>query len=93
MNDNKNHHMMIRNRNSVELTGINKIESVNKNEFLLETSMGKMIIYGNDLEITLLDVDKGNLNIKGYVSAIEYDDHNYDGAKKKSFMAKIFKWS
>lgn len=91
MNDNKSHHMMIRNRNSVELTGINKIESVNKSEFILETNMGKMVIWGSDLEITLLDVDKGNLNLKGHVSAIEYDDHYTDGGSKKSFLSKIFK--
>ena len=85
------HHMMVRNRNSVELTGIKKIESVNPNEFVLVTSLGEMVIWGENLEIIMLDLDKGNLNLSGHVTAIEYDDHNDGQPKKKSFISKIFK--
>ena len=38
LKDFKNHHMMIKNRESLDVTGIKKIECLNTNEFILETA-------------------------------------------------------
>ncbi|ERJ12436.1 sporulation protein YabP [Haloplasma contractile] len=90
-NRNQNHHMMIRDRKSIEITGVKKIESLNSEEFVLETILGYMTISGQDLEMMNLSIDKGEILIAGYVTAIEYYDHEEHGDAPKSFINKLFK--
>ncbi len=87
------HHMMMRNRESLDITGVKKIESINKEEFVLETIMGFVSILGENLEMKNVNIDKGEMSINGYVMAIEYLDETPAGQapNSKSFLSKIFK--
>lgn len=88
---NKSHHMMIRDRKSLEITGVKKLESLNSEEFVLETSLGYMTISGQDLEMMNLNIDKGDIVISGYVTKIEYYDHHEESFTNKGFFSKLFK--
>ncbi len=93
-NNTNKHQMMVRNRESLDITGVKKIESLNQDEFVLETVMGFMSILGNGLEMKNVNIDKGEMSIQGYVTCIEYfDDYNETTPIKsgKSFLSKIFK--
>lgn len=86
----KEQNIVLKNRKSLEITGVKKIESLNPFEFIIYTVLGKMIIKGKDLEMQALDIDNGNLNITGLVRTIEYIEkinHN----KEKGFVSKLFK--
>ncbi len=87
------HHAMIRNRDTLEITGIKKIISLNPVQFILDTIVGKMVIRGESLEIYNVDIDTGNLSLKGKVHGVSYDDATIDVPKKKkeSVMHKLFK--
>jgi len=87
----KNHHMMIRDRKSLETTGVKKIESLNSEEFVLETILGYMTISGQDLEMINFSVDKGEIVIAGYVTKVEYYDHQDNINAPKGFFSKLFK--
>ena len=50
-----NHGISINERKVTNITGVNKIESFDEEEFLLETNMGYLVIKGNSLEILKLD--------------------------------------
>ncbi|MDF2699822.1 MAG: sporulation protein YabP [Haloplasmataceae bacterium] len=90
-NNLKSHHMMIRDRKSLEITGVKKIESLNSEEFVLETILGYMTISGQDLEMINLSIDKGEILISGYVTKIEYFDHSENSQASKGFLSKLFK--
>lgn len=90
-NNINNHHMMIRDRKSLETTGVKKIESLNSEEFVLETILGYMTISGQDLEMINFSVDKGEILISGYVTKIEYYDHQDTVDAPKGFFSKLFK--
>lgn len=90
-NINKSHHMMIRDRKSLEITGVKKLESLNSEEFVLETSLGYMTISGQDLEMINLSIDKGEILISGYVTKVEYYDHTNNTNAPKGFLSKLFK--
>lgn len=91
--DLKNHHVMVKNRESLDVTGIKKIESLNAKEFILETVLGYMTIEGDNLEMINLNTNSGELNIKGYVNTIKYHEKlGTTDAKKESFFTKLFKW-
>lgn len=87
------HHAMIRNRETIEITGIKKIISLNPVQFILDTVVGKMIIRGESLEIFNVDIDTGNLSLKGKVHGVSYDDATIELPKKKkeSIVNKLFK--
>ena len=84
-----NHNITISERKNIIITGVKKIESFDKLEFNMETTLGNLIIKGNDLEIVKLDTYQGNLTIKGKVNSIEYNDKSK--TKEEGFLGKIFK--
>lgn len=85
----KSHQVFIKDRKSLEITGVKKIESLNEEEFIVETEQGYMSILGRELEMRNLDVEKGELQVKGYVTMIEYKDHTVSASK--SMFSKLFK--
>ena len=62
----------LKDRKKLEVTGIKKIESLNKEEFLIDTKQGLLFVKGTNLEMQQLDTEKGNLWISGTVNLIEY---------------------
>lgn len=90
--NNRGHHMLIRDRKMMEITGIKKLESLNSEEFVLETTLGYMTISGNDLEMINLNMEKGEISLSGYVTKIEYYDYQEGKeANQKGFLSKLFK--
>ena len=92
MNDNiyKNQELKLINRNNLYLTGVKKIINLESDEFIVDSVYGKLIIKGNDLEVTVIDIDKGDLKLKGTIDSIVYS--NIKSKNKESIITKLFKW-
>ena len=87
---NYNHNVTIVERKSINITGIKKIDSFDDEEFLLETTMGFLIIKGNGLEIIKLDTYQGNVSIKGKINSINYLETTKK-EKDENMLSKLFK--
>ena len=87
---NYNHNITINERKNIVISGVKKIDSFDDEEFLLETSMGYLIIKGTSLEIIKLDTYQGNVSIKGKVNSINYLENNKK-EKEESMFNKLFK--
>ena len=85
-----NHELKMIDRGILTLTGINKIDSFDNEEFLLESNMGHLHIKGEQLELVKLDTHDGNVKIKGKVNSIIYLD-NHKKEKEESILTKLFK--
>lgn len=85
-----NHGISINERKLVYITGVNKIESFDDEEFLLDTNMGYLAIKGNSLEIIRLDTKDGVVSIKGNVDSFAYFE-NMKKSSKSSLFDKLFK--
>ena len=87
------HGITVAERKSIVVSGVKKIESFDNEEFLMETTLGYLVIKGNELEIIKLDTYQGNVSIKGKVNSFMYLD-SIDGKKNKedSILNKLFKW-
>ena len=68
------HGITIAERSNLIISGVKKIDSFDNEEFLMETSMGYLMIKGDGLEIIKLDTYQGNVNIKGKVNSVSYID-------------------
>mgnify|MGYP004601316623 CR=1 FL=1 len=86
---NFNHNITITERKNIVITGIKKIDSFDKEEFLLESTMGNIVIKGSELEIIKLDTFQGSVSIKGVVNSISYTDLS---KKDEGVFSKLFKW-
>ena len=80
----------ISDRKKVSLTGIIKLISFNPEEFLMETTLGVLVIKGYGLEVIKLDTTEGLLAIKGKVNSLTYLDGNNKN-KDNGLLAKLFK--
>lgn len=80
----------LKDRKKLEISGIKKIESLNSEEFLIDTKLGLLLVKGEGLEMQHLDIDRGNLWITGIVNVIEYIEINKK-KEKSNFFGKVFK--
>lgn len=85
------HSISISERKSINITGVKKIDSFDNEEFLLETTMGYLIIKGEGLEIIKLDTYQGSVAIKGKANSMIYMDNHKKGEKEEGFFGKLFK--
>ncbi len=86
-----NHEVKIIDRREIHLTGVKKISSFDHEEFLLETTMGILLLKGSGLEILKLDTHDGNVRIKGKINSYQYLENTKGKPREESFMAKLFK--
>ena len=84
------HQVTVKDRKLMEITGVKRLHSFDAETFVIETTMGILTVYGNDLEMKNLELDKGELSIVGFIANHEYEDSGYDGAGKGLF-SKLFK--
>lgn len=85
-----NHSIYIQERKIIEIEGVKKLESFDKEEFLVETNMGMLYIKGKDLALGNMDTVKGTLSIRGHFDSLAYLKSKSD-QKKESVFKKIFK--
>ena len=86
-----NHGISISERKNIMITGVKKIESFDNQEFLMETTLGFLVIKGDELEIIKLDTYQGNVSIKGRIDSLTYLDDNSKKEKENTLLNKLFK--
>lgn len=84
------HHIRMNNRRILEISGVKEVDSFDNEEFLLQTVMGYLIVRGENLQMKNLDVEQGNVAIKGKIYELSYVDEQ-QGEKAKGFFSKLFK--
>ena len=87
--NNKYGEIKIVDRKKISLSGIKKIVSFNPEEFLIESTLGVILLKGEELEIIKLDTNDGLLSIKGIFNSINYMDSNKKD--NQSIISRLFK--
>lgn len=87
----QNHELKLDNRKNLSITGISKIDSLNSEEFLIQTTNGLLFVKGENLVMQQLDIDKGNIWIEGKINSLEYINEPKDKKQKTGFVGKLFK--
>ena len=75
-------------KEELKITGVNKINSLDKTHFNLDTTLGNLRIYGNNLEMVELDSTNKTLQIKGEIETITYMTILKN---KENFIKKLLK--
>ena len=88
--NNYNHSISLLERKTLVITGVKKIDNFDKTHFLLDTTMGFLIIKGDNLDLVKLDTLSGNVTIKGNVNSLDYILENKKN-KEDGFLMRLFK--
>ena len=86
-----NHSLNLLERKTLVITGVKKIDNFDNNHFLLDTSMGYMMVKGENLELLKLDTMSGNVSIKGAIQSIQYLVDNNKKKNEESIISRLFK--
>ncbi len=86
------HSMNLVNRQKMELTGVTNVISFDEEEIVLATNMGYLAINGEELHISMLNLDEARVAIQGTVNNIGYKPQGADlKAKGKSMLNRLLK--
>ncbi len=84
------HSISIGGRKILNLEGVQHVESFDDAELVLETNMGMLILKGEELHITQLNLETGYLAAEGFFNSLQYMESKSRG-KGKGFLNRIFK--
>ena len=70
------HKVIIESKERAIVTGVEDVDSFNENEVIFLTSMGMMTILGQDLHISKLNLEDGQLVIDGVIDCADYSVHD-----------------
>jgi sporulation protein YabP len=87
----RKHSVSIENRNYLSTSGVKDIYNFDENKVVLETSLGTLTITGEGLHINKLNIDDGNLIIRGNISSCLYSESKDLREKGRGFLGKMFK--
>lgn len=85
------HKLILNNRRTCNLTGINDVLSFDENEIILETDQGMLMIKGNELHVSRLTLDKGEVDVDGRIDSFTYSEQSGMGSKGESLLSRLFK--
>lgn len=87
----KAHKLLINNRRTGNITGVNDVISFDISEILLETEDGMLLIKGNDLHVNRLNLEKGEVDIDGNLDSFSYSEVSSYTKKGESVLKRLFK--
>lgn len=83
-----NESILLENYEHMELKGATKVVSATATQIVVETETKNIIINGNNLEVTKLDLENNLVCLSGSVSLVKLGSSN---GQKPSFFKRIFK--
>lgn len=85
------HKVAMTNRKNCMINGVNDVLSFDIHEILLETEQGMLMIKGDDLHVSRLTLEKGEVDIDGKIDSFTYSDVASAGHKNESLLTRLFR--
>ena len=84
---NRNHRLELDGHQLISVWGVKGVPTFGDKEIKIELENEVLTITGQNLEIKLLDLEKGQVIAKGYVNGLRYSS----GSAEKNLLKKLFK--
>ncbi len=84
------HQLSLKRREELRLTGVVNVESFDDQEIVLDTGSGGLIIRGEELHISQLNLEAGNLAVHGFVELLQYTGESMS-KRSRGLFTKMFK--
>lgn len=86
----RDHQLTLRRREDLTLDGVLNVESFDEGEIVVETVAGGLVVKGEDLHITQLNLDGGAMVVHGFIDLLQYTGET-PGRKGRSMLSRLFK--
>jgi sporulation protein YabP len=92
MDESLKHSISVSGRKRLVMEGVLHVDSFDESEITLETNLGMLVLKGEGLHITHLNLEHGNLAAEGYFTSFQYHESKERGkARAKGMLSRILK--
>ena len=81
------HQLMLEDRQRLTVSGVSDVDSFDETTIVVYTDMGELTIKGDNLHISRLNVETGDLKVEGSIQALTYAEP----ADRGGFFSRLFK--
>lgn len=85
------HTVILEKREKASISGVTDVISFDEEVVVSKTSMGVLIIKGDNLHINSLNLENGELCLDGTIDSMEYEDTDTYNKPASSFFGKLFR--
>lgn len=86
----RSHKILLTDRGLAKFTGVVDVLSFDETMIELETEQGALTIKGNDLHVTRLTLENGEIDVDGRVDSLVYSDGKKQMSKAGSVLGRLF---
>ena len=88
----KNEHAFsLRQRESMEISGVTDVVSFDEQSVVLDTTCGNMSLDGEGLHVQVLNLEEGIVTVNGRIDSVEYFDVAGAQNEKRGLWGKLFR--
>ena len=87
----KPHRISLDKRSHAVIRGVDDVISFDEKEVILETTLGRLTVKGEDMKVSRLTVEQGEVEIGGRMDSLVYSDSRGRKAQGESFLGRLFK--
>ena len=80
-------HITLENREHLSISGVVEVESFDESTILMSTSLGELMVRGQDLHIETLSLGGGDLKVEGTIDSLTYEA----AAPKGGFLSRLLR--
>ena len=84
----KPHSLSLDGRQKAVITGVEEVDSFNEQMVVLATTAGTLTLMGQQLHISHLNLEDGQLLVEGEIAALEYDERRQN---RGSLHSRLFR--
>ena len=81
------HRLELSGREHLTVSGVEDVERFDETGIVMSTSVGTLVITGENLHIGKLSLDGGELHVDGRIDSMSYED---DSQSRSGFFSRLF---
>lgn len=89
MQEHAGHSFTLNGRKLLTIQGVQHVDYFDESEITIETNMGTLVLKGEGLHITQLNLDTGTLSAEGFFNAVIYTESKK--GKGKGILSRILR--
>ena len=80
------HRLTLNERSALTMTGVTEVVSFEDSTVVLHTSLGTLIVQGQNLQLKTLSLEGGDIAVEGQVSALIYEESR----PERGWLGRLF---
>ncbi|MGI6422082.1 MAG: sporulation protein YabP [Syntrophomonadaceae bacterium] len=86
------HSLLLLDRRTMEISGVINVNTFDEEEIILETVMGYLYVQGEELHVSMLNLEQGKVVVEGSIINIQYKKEGKDiKTRGKNILSRLLK--